>query len=272
MNQEYIEKKQKNVALSSDCAYIDLIINENGGRWFLDDRCGGWMWHGDYDNFLLGLLRVGKSFIIDDFVNQALKEEEITKYDIFNAIQKSLLKNPADGIYAVMGDNRFFLSDEIYIYEDNVGEYYKDELVQEGLPRDQADEIVDEIMDDVELNEKDFIKPVEEDPNILYRETEEFPKGIPKNMNWRDFVIDVSYGCMQDSEDAGDMIMCITDKLYPSNDEAFMYNRFEFIDDIIYEKFLDAEEELLENPDKIEELAEKVNIPPEKLKEILETM
>lgn len=101
MKKEYRVKEVR----STNGAYVHMdILKNGGGKFYLDDRMG-WMWSGDDESFLLGILRVGGSDVVADEFYKKLEASDVTKADIKRAILHSLDKDPKDGLFSLIGDN-----------------------------------------------------------------------------------------------------------------------------------------------------------------------
>jgi hypothetical protein len=177
--------------------YITVSIYDDGsGEIDLSDPMG-WYSSGGRDSFLLNLIRIKRSSVFNDFKNSLhesvrkpnsskVEGEPILKEDIIQAINYSLLEDPSDGLYGLLGDNRSaydyddFMSsrqsDEEYeiknCFEDNfiekqTAEYLAETIAEKAgatLPdeKDVKDELIKELRDEFHLHHprmswKDFI-------------------------------------------------------------------------------------------------------------------
>lgn len=199
-------------------AYVRMDLHSDGtGDFSLDDKAG-WAWYGGNDEFLLGMLRVGSSRggLYTKF-RKELQDSNIKKEMIAEAIEKSIEKNPSDGLYHILGDNSsylgFGLPEELIDEEDNI----KECLEETGLPEEMAEDIAGEIRD-IAL----WKTPSSQD--IFNKLEKELAKDVSplvgEKKEWKEFVKDAIDVCMKKEDTAEDFMDCVIDELLPLKEEG----------------------------------------------------
>jgi len=214
---------EKTAFISNSAVYtsMDIWREQDGthGSFTLDDKLGGWYWHGDDDEFLLGLLRVGNSKIYDEF-KEDLEESKITKNDMAEAIKTSLNKRPSDGIWHIIGDNRNYKGFDRY------DEFYDEEYsIKQCLTHDQkvskkkAEEVASRITDEASWKMKSTEDIFEELEESISNDVGRLAIGS-HNKSWKEFVMDVVDGCKTAEDTATGFMDCVTDELLELKEEG----------------------------------------------------
>jgi len=204
----------KKEVLISDPAYVHMEIYSDGEGAFSLDSKTGWAWYGDTDNFLLGLLRVGDSTVWKKFLDE-FKKENITKKEIITAINKSLEKDPSDGLYHLLGDNSAYLGFGMYDEWADIEHELKRCLEREGIknPDDVTDEIVDKAAIYYQPSTKEVFERMEREL------TKDMSAYTDKKGSWKDVVNEAIRKCDNQYEETDDFVECIYDELLPLKED-----------------------------------------------------
>ena len=234
-------------------AYVTMEIDHEKdgihGSFSLDDKVG-WCWYGDDDEFLLGMLRVGDSQVSDKF-KEELADSNITKHEIKEAIKTSLRKNPSDGLYHILGDNRnylgFDIGDEFYDEEYEI----RSCLEENGVDRDKAEEVASMITEEASWEVPDTKDIFEELEKEL---TKDAYRLVSKNVSWKKVVMDAIDAC-NTKKTASEFFDCIADELVPLKEEGM---------DAFYSDYMDAVYEAMSkvthDKNKLKEIANKTGV------------
>lgn len=200
-----------------------MQIYEDGEGSFSLDSKTGWAWYGDTDEFLLGLLRVGDSTLWKKFLDE-LKKEGVTKKEIITAINKSLEKDPSDGLYHLLGDNATYLGFGVYDEWADIDYALTECLKEKGVknPRDVADKII---------GEATIHQPSTSE--VFERLEKELTKDMSKYTNrkgsWKDVVKNAIHTCNAKYKEVDEFVECIYDELLPLKEDLTktFYEKYE---------------------------------------------
>jgi len=205
-------------------AYVSMEIlhDDEGvsGSFSIDDKIG-WCWYGEDDEFLLGLIRVARSSINKKFLDK-LKQSDVTKDEIKEAIKNSIEKNPSDGLYALLGDNATYTGFGVYDEWSDIEYNIKDCLEDDGVSSETAEKVAREITDKAvyyQPSTKEVFEKLEKEY------TKDMYPYTPKGKSWKDAVTDAIHKCDAKHEDVGDFVDCIADELNFDLAEDF-YNEY----------------------------------------------
>lgn len=227
-------------------AYVSMeILKSGGGKFSVDDRMG-WRWSGDDESFLLGILRVGKSSVAEQF-DKELDETSITKNDIKRAIRHSLAKDPKDGLFTLIGDNQAYrdfqgLGDSEWSDRD----YEVKECLENNFyDKDKASAVSDDILDKGLMN-------VRSSENIFNEYEKEIAKNFEDGKTWYEYVEEGLKAC-DHHRTARDFMTCIQEHIWEEE---------ESVREGFFEKFREVWREDFEiTDDELKELSEKHEIP-----------
>ena len=197
-------------------AYVNMELYEDGtGSFSLDDKVG-WAWYGDDDDFVLGLIRVGDSTVARKFIDE-LNESDIDRSEIKEAIEKSLDKNPSDGLYHILGDNSTYLG--FGVQDELIDEEYEIKrcLESSGVNEKLAEEIAEEIVGEALLEAPPTSDVFERLENRLTNNAYDL---VGEKKRWKDVVKEAVDVCIEKEKTTGDFVECVLEKLLPLKQEG----------------------------------------------------
>jgi hypothetical protein len=214
-------KEEKEFGLSGPMYYVSMDITKKGGKFTIDDK-SGWYWSGTDDTFLTGLIRIQKSKMYNDFLEQ-IRDSDITKSDIKNAILSSLKRDKKDGLYPLLGDNRVYEGHDSFIdslWSDSAEEI-KGCLEKHNYDKDFSEKVSDDIVSDA-------VSKLPSSHEIFNKyETELSKDFLNKKKPWKDVVKGIVDACNRSEKTVDNFIKCIGDEISEFNldDPETVYER-----------------------------------------------
>jgi len=226
-------ENDKSVSIYSP-AYVSMDIYHDGdvvgGSIAIDDKVG-WCWYDEDDEFLLGLIRIAKSSIDEQFLEK-MRQSDVTKEEIKSAIKHSIEKNPSDGLYALLGDNATYTGFGVDGEWEDIKYDIQKCLEENGLPSEKADDVADTIIGKAVFHQPSTREVFEK---LEKRYTENMYPYAEEGKSWKDVVMDAIDKCDEKHKDASGFVDCVTEKLNLDLDESFYGEYYETAYDALHE-------------------------------------